>query len=101
MSTMRVLLYALVSGTLFLTLSVSAQPIAVDSTVFNTMPDSTITRANPNDTTTTVQAQTPSPSQTKLKLTHRMFSYRRQVGMALAMMGFIIFVTTTTQNWNP
>lgn len=38
---------------------------------------------------------------TGLKPVRRDFNYRRQVGLALFMMGFAALMITTAQSWNP
>jgi hypothetical protein len=37
----------------------------------------------------------------KLKIVRRAYKYREQIGLALAMMGFVVVILTSTQNWNP
>ena len=37
----------------------------------------------------------------KLKPVQRTYHYREQIGIALAMMGFIALIFTTMQNMNP
>ena len=37
----------------------------------------------------------------RIKIIKRTYEYRRQIGFALAMMGFITLIMTSVQSWNP
>jgi len=37
----------------------------------------------------------------KIKIVRRNFSYRTQIGAALFMMGLVVLILTSVDNWNP
>lgn len=91
-----------------LLLLVAARGHAQDTTAMRNAPrdamalladtaDSTL----PYDSLRTTDRQGPQQERQELKVVHRQYKYRRQVGLALLMMAFIAIALTTTDAFNP
>lgn len=90
---MKRILFIIVAMTLFIFSKLSAEP---GYDVPDTLSDSTGVSALSD----TLAAD--STGVRKVEIVKRDFSYREQVGTALAIMAFVVLVIFgTTQNWNP
>jgi hypothetical protein len=90
------------AAALFVWLGVEGKALA-QLPPLNDAPDS-VAVADTTDTLAQGQTAAAAGTQTgpkKLKIVRRNYEYRRQLGMALAMMAFVALIFTSTQNWNP
>jgi hypothetical protein len=51
--------------------------------------------------TVTAEARPRPQQEEKIKLVKRTFDYKRQIGLALGMMAFVLIMMTATENLNP
>ncbi|MBD3393227.1 MAG: hypothetical protein GF418_13980 [Chitinivibrionales bacterium] len=67
-------------------------------------PDTTVARVDTTTDSLPAASELDQDKQRgpqKLKLIRRTYNYRQQLGLALAMMGFVAIIFTSVQNWNP